>query len=117
MALLVRVGCTSHQGASRDLCAALASVTRRCPLLASRLIALNNNPGVRPIGIGDTARRIMAKAVMFIAAPDVRDATGCLQLCGGQMSGVSTQRDLRTSRTTSGCHNCINRQVALRRLY
>ena len=27
--------------------------------MASRLVALDKNPGVRPIGIGDTARRII----------------------------------------------------------
>ena len=51
--------CTSHKGASRDLCSSLASVARRIfvdpvsvgPLLASRLIALDKHPGVRPIGM------------------------------------------------------------------
>ena len=33
------------------------------------------------IGIGDTARRIIAR-------PDVQDTSGCLQLCGGQISGI-----------------------------
>ena len=32
--------------------------------LASRLIALDKNPGVRPIGIDDTARRIITKAIL-----------------------------------------------------
>ena len=63
--------CTSHKGASRDLC---ASVARRIcssyvdptsikPLLACRLIALDKHPGVRPIGIGNTARRIIATSI------------------------------------------------------
>ena len=61
--------CTSYKGASSDLCDSLARVAKRIcsayvdpnsmkPLLACRLIALSKNPGVRPIGIGDTARRI-----------------------------------------------------------
>ena len=72
--------CTCFKGASRDLCESLASVARRicssymnptliAPLLSCRLIALNKNPGVRPIGISDTARRIIAKAAR------------CQQLC------------------------------------
>ena len=36
------------------------------PLLACRLIALDKNPGVRPIGIGETSRRIISKAILMI---------------------------------------------------
>ena len=53
--------------------------------MASRLIALDKNPGVRPIGIGDTARRIIAKA---ICRQDIQGAAGSLQLCAGQISGI-----------------------------
>ena len=78
--------CTSHKAASRDLCASLATVARRIcssyvdptsikPLLACRLIALDKHPGVCPIGIGDTARQIIAKAVLTIAAPDIQDTS------------------------------------------
>ena len=91
--------CTSHKAVSRDLCASLATVARRIcssyvdptsikPLLACRLIALDKHPGVRPIGIGDTACQIISKAVLTIAAPDIQDASGCLQMCGGQISGI-----------------------------
>ncbi len=41
------------------------------PLLASRHIALDKNPGVRPRGIGDTARRIIAKAILTIISTDI----------------------------------------------
>ena len=91
--------CTSRKGASRDLCAALASVAVRvctsyvhpssiAPLLACRLIALDKHPGLRPIGIGDTAHRIIAKAVLSIIQPDIQYATGCQQICGGQICGI-----------------------------
>jgi hypothetical protein len=49
------------------------------PLLANRLIALDKCPGVRPIGIGDTARQIIAKAAPTIAKEDIMDAAGPLQ--------------------------------------
>ena len=48
--------------------------------LACRLIALDKHPGVRPIVIGDTAHRIIAKAVLSIIGPDIQDVSGCQQL-------------------------------------
>ena len=91
--------CTCHKGASRDLCASLATVAQRLcssyvdptaikPLLASRLVALDKQPGVCPIGIGDTACRIIAKAVLTIVGSDVQVATGCRQMCRGQILGI-----------------------------
>ena len=64
--------CTSFKSASINLCHSLAITAQHlcmkfvdplaiAPFLACRLIALNKNLGVHPIGIGDTARRITAK--------------------------------------------------------
>ncbi len=91
--------CTCHKNSSRDLCTAIAFVARRLcsshvdpvsivPLLSCRLIALDKNPGVHPIGIGDTLRRIIAEAILFVTASNIQDAMGCLQLCAGQISGI-----------------------------
>ncbi len=91
--------CTSYKGPSSDLCEALATVAKRIcstyvdpnslkPLLACRLIALSKKPGVRPIGIGDTARRIIAKSLTQLLKNDIQQACGCQQLCGGQLSGI-----------------------------
>ena len=91
--------CSSFKSASLDLCHSLALVARRLcsefinpslisPFLASRLIALNKNPGVRPIGIGDTARRFIAKAVLSVLKQDILDVTGSIQLCAGQPAGI-----------------------------
>ena len=57
-------------------------------LMACRLIALDKCPGVRPIGICETARRIISKAVLFITKADLQDAAGPLQLCAGQIAGI-----------------------------
>ena len=90
--------CTSHRDASNDLCKAIAAVTRRlCSefvdpeglsvLVACRLIALDKNPGVRPIGIGETLRHIIARAVLSTFKDDILMAAGPMQLCAGQESG------------------------------
>ncbi len=128
--------CTSYKGSSRDLCESLASVARRlcsthvdpqliAPLLACRLIALDKNPGVRPIGIGDVARRIIAKAIIHFSKEDIQQACGCQQLCGGQISGVEAcVHAVRTAFEAdesqamllvdaSNAFNSVNRQVAL----
>ena len=91
--------CTSFKSAADDLCHSLALLTRRlckefvdpeavAPLMSCRLIALDKNPGVRPIGIGEVVRRIIAKAILSIVSGDVQDAAGgSLQLCAGQKAG------------------------------
>jgi len=98
----VRRLCTSFKSASNDLCHSLAiSAQRKCtnlinpstivPFLACRLIALKKNPGVRPIGIGDIARQIIAKAILTITRMDIQDAAGSLHLCAGQICGIEAQ--------------------------
>lgn len=90
--------CTAFKSFSASLCQSLADVAKcLCssyidpstvsPLLACRLIALDKCPGVRPIGIGDMARRIIAKSVLAVVHGDIQDAAGSLQLCAGQISG------------------------------
>ncbi len=55
--------------------------------LASRLIPLDKCPGIRPIGIGEIPRRIIAKAICRHLRPDIQSAAGPLQLCAGQQAG------------------------------
>ena len=56
-------------------------------LVACRLIPLDKNPGLRPIGIGETIRRILGKAVTNVLKKDVQVSVGNLQLCGGHPGG------------------------------
>ncbi len=89
------------------------------------MIALNKNPGVRPIGVGDVARRIIAKAVIQFGKEDIQQASGCQQLCGGQVSGIEAAvhavRDMFNAEEeqalllvdASNAFNSLNRNVAL----
>ena len=87
--------CSSFGNASVNLCNALASVACYlatsgvdpailAPFVACRLIPLDKNPGVRPIGIGDVPRRILAKAILYCIGDDI---AGPLQVCAGQVAG------------------------------
>ena len=89
------------------------------------MIALDKNPGIRPIGIGETARRLIAKAILSVIRDDIQAAAGSLQLCAGQLSGceaaVHSMRQLYTSPDveavilvdTSNAFNSLNWQAAL----
>ena len=60
------------------------------PFIACRLIPLSKNPGVRPIGICETLRRVIGKAILRVVGPNIRLATGMVQLCAGQKSGCES---------------------------
>ena len=128
--------CCSFKDASDDLCQSLALLARRlctqfihpsiiAPLLACRLVALDKNPGVRPIGICEVARRIISKVILFVVKGDIQDAAGSCQLCGGQIAGIEAAvhsvRKLFEKDTTeaillvdaSNAFNSLNRANAL----
>ena len=69
------------------LCITNISNNNNCAFLESlaacRLIPLNKNPGLRPIGIGEGLRRISGKVLMMISKQDVMKAAGSLQVCAG----------------------------------
>ena len=130
---------TNFQGHSRNLCNALAAVARRLStefidpegikaLVACRLIPLNKNPGVRPIGVCETVRRIIGKTILAVIKSEILSATGALQLCAGQNAGCeaaihalnslylddSTEAILLVDATNA--FNSLNRQVALKNI-
>ena len=99
--------CSSFKGASTSLCQAIADLSRLLatrvlpaeglvPFLSCRLIALDKQPGVRPIGVGEVLRRIVSKAILRIASTDVEAACGHLQKCAGSPGG-------QQSRNTVAC--------------
>ena len=56
--------------------------------MACRFIALNKNPGVRPIGVAETLRRILDKTIISTISEDLQNVAGCIQLCAGQVLGI-----------------------------
>ena len=59
-----------------------------CALMACCLVALDKRPGLRPVGIGETLRRDLAKLVMRAAGEQAKTARGNLQLCAGLGAGI-----------------------------
>ena len=131
--------CSSFKTASTELCDALAATARKLcsqhvdpsgvsALVACRLIALDKCPGVRPIGVGETARRIIGRAIARAISEDIQEAAGPLQVCAGHLSGceaaVSAARKLFIAPDTeatilvdaSNAFNALNRQAALRNI-
>ena len=53
-----------------------------------RLIPLNKNPGVRPIGVGETLRRIIGKTLGWVLKDDIQVIAGPLQVATGLESGA-----------------------------
>ena len=91
---LLRFGCASEK--LRVVVASLADcMANSSPpwsayraLMACHLVALDKRPGVRPVGIGETLRRALAKIVMRAAGDQAKTACGNLQLCAGLEAGI-----------------------------
>ena len=73
---------------AKRLCTCLVDPSSVSSLMACRLMALNKNPGVRPIGICETVRRIISNAILSVTKGDIQDAVGTTQLCAGQIAGI-----------------------------
>ena len=124
---------------STELCEAIAATARKIcsshvapkalePLVACCLIALDKCPGVRPIGIRETVRRIIRRTILNILKDDIRSVTGPLQLCAGHEAGceaaIHALREIFSSSATeavilvdaSNAFNSLNREVALRNI-
>ena len=54
---------------------------------ANRLIPLNKNPGIKPIGVGEVLRRLIGRAIASELKQDVKEAAGPIQVCAGHKAG------------------------------
>ena len=128
--------CSCFKNASSSLCHSLACVARLlatkevdseglAPFLACRLIALDKKPGVRPIGVGEVLRRIVAKSILRVVGPDIEEACGFIQKCSGLPSGIEAavhaMQAMYDEESTEGillidaanAFNNLNREAAL----
>ena len=132
-----RIFCSKAYGsASEDLRYSIALLTRKLctefvdpnalkELLACRLIPLDKNSGIRPIGIGEVLRRIIGKAVTSHLKPEVIGAGGPRQLpaChdGGSEAAVHAMRQAFKETSceaflladASNAFNCLHRTEPL----
>ena len=93
--------------------------------LNSRLIPLNKCPGVRPIGVGETFRRIVGKVIAWTLKEEIQVVAGPRQVCTGVKSGseaavhfIRQQFEAEEAEAcilvdASNAFNAVNRQVML----
>ena len=95
------------------------------PYNSCRLIPLDKNPGVRPIGIGEVIRRIVGRCIAKRVDAELRSIGGNDQLCMGQTAGIEYSiHSMRTEFEKDSCEalllidatnafNNLNRATAL----
>ena len=95
------------------------------PFTSCRLIPLNKNPGVRPVGVGEVLRRIVGKTIAWSLRDEVQEAVGPLQVSsgikGGAEAAIHAMRSIFDADDTdavilvdaSNAFNRLNRQIAL----
>ena len=95
------------------------------PYINCRLIPLDKNPGVRPIGIGEVLRRIVGKTISRRAKLEIKEAAGPLQTCAGHGAGaeaaIHAMKEIFDAEGTdavllidaSNAFNRLNRAVAM----
>ena len=71
----------------KNVCPEEISITSIEPFVACRLIPLDKNPGLRPIGIGEILRRITGKIIVSVVKKEVISSTVSFQVCAGQEAG------------------------------
>ena len=119
--------CDAVAAATKRLCTEYMDLDSVENLMACRLIALNRHPGVHPIGVAETLRCIMGKAILTTVADDVQKSAGSVQLCAGQvgieaaihamnMAFEDEENEAAMFIDASNAFNNLNRDAALRNM-
>ena len=120
-----QLACDSIARMCRRLCTEYVDPTSISAILSCRLIPLDKNPGVRPIGIGEVLRRIIGKTVTTFLKIDIINSVGPLQLAAGQEGGCESaihgmEKMFEDDQTqgvllvdASNAFNCLNRKTSL----
>ena len=107
----------------KKLCTIENQSTSLEAFLANRLISLDKNPGLRPIGVGEVLRRIAGKVIVSHLKEDVIQSVGSLQVRTGQDAGcellIHAMRTIYEDQSAeavllvdaSNAFNSINRNV------
>ena len=70
------------------------------------MIPLNKNPGIRPIGIGESLRSLIGTTITKYLNSDIKEAAGPLQTCAGHGAGVEAaihgKKDIMSSEEIDG---------------
>ena len=94
-------------------------------LVACRLIPLNKNSGVRPVGVGEVIRRIIEKCIGLVVKKDIQEAAGPLQMAtvlqSGAEAAIHYMKEISDNEQTdavilvdaSNAFNSMNRNTAL----
>ena len=57
-------------------------------LMLGRLIGLDKFPGVMPVCVGETLRRMLEKCMLLVTGAEAKEACRTEQLCGGPEAGT-----------------------------
>ena len=57
-------------------------------MMSGWLIALDKQPGIRPVGVGETWRRLMAKCLLQVTTQEAKAACRTDQLTRGVEAGI-----------------------------
>ena len=121
--------CNALDFIARRICIGFVDPTGLSAFVACRLIALDKCPGVRPIGISETIRRVIGKTISTTRREEIQEAAGPLQVCAGHLSGceaaVHAMQHIYESPETeaiiivdaSNAFNSLNKQRALQKIF